>query len=323
MHVGIVTPAASGSLAGNRVTSVRWARMLSRLGHEVSLETTWRGEPWDALIALHARRSADSIQRFDDARPEAPLVVALGGTDVYVDLPAGDVDTRDSLERADHILALQKRAADELPASMRERVVVIAQSSEPLEHPPAAREDVFEVVVVGHLREVKAPLLTAEASRRLPPTSRIAVVHAGGVIDEALAEQVQIESDENPRYTWLGPLDHDETRQLIARARLLSHTSRAEGGANVVSEALVLGTPVIGTQIPGTVGMLGSEYPGYVPVDDVDALAELLDRVETDGALREALARGCAAKRDRYLPAAEEAAWAAFLATWPTPTTRP
>ncbi len=317
MHLGLVTPAASGSLAGNRVTSLRWARMLESLGHEVSVTTSWEGEAWDGLIALHARRSAAAVRAFDEAHPEAPLVVALGGTDLYIDLPAGDEATRDSLERADHILALQERAVDALPPALRERVVVIPQSCEPLDDPPPPLEDCFEVVVVGHLREVKAPLLTAEASRLLPPDARIRVTHIGGVLDEALSARVAAESDANPRYRWLGPLEPEDTRRTIARARLLSHTSRAEGGANVVSEALVLNTPVVATRIPGTVGMLGEDYPGYVPVDDAQALAALLDRVETDPAFLAALEAACAARRATYLPASERAAWAAFLATWP------
>ena len=239
---------------------------------------------------------------------------------VYAEVRDTDPDTLDSLERADHILALQDLARDELPAALRERVVVIPQSSEPIDTPPAPVEDAFEVAVVGHLRNVKAPLLTAQASRLLPDDSSVRVVHVGGVIDEDLAQRVQIESDENPRYTWLGRRDHDETREVIARARLLSHTSRAEGGANVISEALVLRTPVVGTQIPGTVGMLGEDYPGYVPVDDVEALADLLHRVETDETLRTDLEARCEAKRARYLPASERAAWSAFLATWQAPT---
>lgn len=320
MHVGIVTPASSGSLAGNRITSLRWARMLRSLGHEVSLETAWVGQPWDALLALHARRSADAIRAFDEARPEAPLVVALAGTDLYVDLPAGETDTLDSLRRADHVLALQARAVDMLPEDVRAKVVVIPQSSEPLEAPPERREDVFEVAVVGHLRAVKAPFLTAEASRLLPATSRVRVVHVGGVIDEELQERAQREMETNPRYTWVGALDHDATRETIARARLLAHTSHSEGGANVVSEALVLETPVVATRIAGTVGMLGEDYPGYIDVDDAEGLGALLQRAETEPGFLAALGEACAARRGAFLPEAERAAWADFLAGWGTPS---
>jgi hypothetical protein len=34
-----------------------------------------------------------------------------------------------------------------------------------------------------------------------------------------------------------------------------------EGGANVISEAIVDGIPVIASRIDGSVGLLGAEYP--------------------------------------------------------------
>src|SRR3954467_14533897 len=60
----IVTPAGAGLRNGNRHTAVRWAQMLRASGHRVRVEVSWRGEQCDALVALHARRSYDSIARF-------------------------------------------------------------------------------------------------------------------------------------------------------------------------------------------------------------------------------------------------------------------
>ena len=57
----------------------------------------------------------------------------------------------------------------------------------------------------------------------------------------------------------------------VARCRLLALTSRLEGGANVVSEAIASGVPVLSSYIAGSVGILGADYPGYFPVGDTDA----------------------------------------------------
>jgi hypothetical protein len=38
------------------------------------------------LIALHARRSAESINVSHELHPELPLIVALTGTDLYRDI---------------------------------------------------------------------------------------------------------------------------------------------------------------------------------------------------------------------------------------------
>ena len=62
-------------------------------------------------------------------------------------------------------------------------------------------------------------------------------------------------------------------------------SSRLEGGANVVSEAIVLGVPVLASNIPGNVGMLGADYPGYYTCGDAKALARLMGRAESEPAL--------------------------------------
>jgi glycosyltransferase involved in cell wall biosynthesis len=80
-----------------------------------------------------------------------------------------------------------------------------------------------------------------------------------------------------------------------------------EGGANVVSEALVSGVPVVASDIPGNVGMLGENYPGYYPVGDEEALSRLLYRAETDGAFYENLEAGCEARKHLVLPEREKA----------------
>ena len=59
-------------------------------------------------------------------------------------------------------------------------------------------------------------------------------------------------------------------------------SSIMEGGANVISETVIAGVPVIASKIDGNVGLLGEDYPGYYPVKDTDALRALLQRAETD-----------------------------------------
>src|SRR5262249_60006079 len=86
-------------------------------------------------------------------------------------------------------------------------------------------------------------------------------------------------------------------------------SSLSEGGANVISEAVTAGVPVLATRIDGSVGLLGRDYPGYFPVGDTEALARLLNRIETDAAFRERLQHAIARRAYLFRPALEKAAW--------------
>src|SRR4029077_8276902 len=109
----IVTPAGAGLRNGNRHTALRWATLLRASGHKLRVAAPWEGEPCDALVALHARRSHDSIARYRQQKPTGPLVVTLTGTDLYRDLPYSP-EARESLALADRLIVLQEAALNEL-----------------------------------------------------------------------------------------------------------------------------------------------------------------------------------------------------------------
>ena len=312
MRAVVVTPAEPGSLTGNRVTAERWAQRIAELGHDVSIVTAWNGESADLLVALHARRSHASVVRFNERFPGVPVVVGLTGTDVYQELH-DDQRALDSIHRARLLVALQRLTVNRLPPDLRDRVRVIHQSAEPpAERPPAAPE-AFEVCVLAHLRAVKDPLLAARAVRRLPADSRVRVLHAGQSLDEDLGDQARREDSSNPRYRWLGPLTHAQAGRLLAASRLLVLCSASEGGANVVSEAIACGVPVLSTRIDGSVGLLGDDYPGFFGVGDESTLAELLRRAETDAAFLGELRGRCNALAPLFTPDAERDAWRSLL----------
>ena len=86
-------------------------------------------------------------------------------------------------------------------------------------------------------------------------------------------------------------------------------SSRMEGGANVISEAVVDGTPVIASRVAGSVGLLGEDYPGYFPVGDTEALRGLLLRAERDAGFYRDLKKHCASVADLFRPAEERRRW--------------
>jgi putative glycosyltransferase (TIGR04348 family) len=311
--IHIVTPAQRSLRGGNRVTAERWARLLRGLGHRVRVAASYAGGPADLLVALHARKSAGAIRRFSARQPGRPIVLALTGTDVYGDLAASSIARR-SLDLATRIVVLQPLALRELPARHRSRALVIHQSVPRPARPAEPEPDGFQVCVLGHLRRVKDPFRAAKAARLLPPSTRIRVVHAGRALSASMAERAKDEMRLNPRYRWLGDVTHAHAMHLLAKSRLLVLSSRAEGGANVISEALAHGIPVLASRIPGTVGLLGSDYPGYFDVGDTRGLTELLDRAETDPSFLDSLTTRCRSRAFLVDPVRERTAWRHLLA---------
>ncbi|HEV2492789.1 MAG TPA: selenoneine biosynthesis selenosugar synthase SenB [Terriglobia bacterium] len=315
MRIGIVTPAPPRSRYGNRVTAIRWARILKQLGHRVSIVQDYDGEPFDLLIALHARRSYRAVSRFHREHPERPLVVALTGTDLYRDLPRSR-SAQTSLEFATRIVTLQPKAAEELRPKLRRKVRVIYQSAPAQPEMRARRSDsrrTFDVCVIGHLRPVKDPFRAALAARQVPDSSRVRILHLGAAMTTAMADRARHEMKANPRYLWLGEQPSWRVRQILGRSALCVLSSKLEGGANVVSEAIVAGVPLLASRIAGSVGLLGERYAGYFTVSDTEALARLLNRAETDREFLMSLKSHCARLVPLFHPAREQASWCQLL----------
>lgn len=290
MNICLVTPAGKGSLSGNRRTALRWARILRAAGNSVEVTRNWAPSSHaQLLLALHARRSHDSIAGFAGRYPRRPLVVALTGTDLYRDLRSQGV-ARHSLALAHRLIVLQPRAMLALPARLRSKVHVVVQScATRLRHRPVKRT--FRVCVIGHLRDVKDPLLAAAALARIPADARVEVVHLGSALDPVLARRVRDAMARDSRYRWLGGVPHSRALAWLASSHVLVVSSRVEGGANVVSEALRIGVPVLASRIPGNEGLLGNAYPGYFPAGDARMLARLIGRAAEQPSYYAALKR--------------------------------
>jgi putative glycosyltransferase (TIGR04348 family) len=313
MKVVLVTPAPAGSLKGNRVTAVRWGRILRGLGHRVAIAGDYHGQRCDLLVALHARKSADAVRRYRAKRPTGPLVLTLTGTDLYEEIHTSS-EARDALEAASRFIVLQPLAIGALPEHLRDRARVIYQSLPTPRWQIQPRPGYFDVCVMGHLRPVKDPFRTAAAARLVAAKSRLRVWHLGSALSGDMEEQARAEMAANPRYRWLGQRPRGRALRILARCRLLSLTSLLEGGANVLSEALAVGVPVVSSQIDGSVGLLGDDYPGYFPTGDTAALAALLWRAERDAGFLHDLAQRCAARRPLFEPAEEVRRWRELLA---------
>jgi putative glycosyltransferase (TIGR04348 family) len=300
--VCIVTPGTPGANNGNWRTAARWSELL-RDRCQVIVQTEWDGKPADVLVALHAKRSASSVARFRAAFPGRRLVTVLTGTDLYRDLP-GSAEAVASLDSADRIVVLQDDALRLLEPRWRAKAQVIFQSAPPLA-PHAKPADRLECIMVGHLRVEKDPRTLFAAMRLLPREAPIRMRHIGSPLDEALGAEARALAAEDPRYVFEGGMAHEATREAIARAHVLVHSSVVEGGANVIVEAITAGTPVIASRISGNVGMLGADYPGLFEPRDAAALAACLVKAWKEPAWRGVLWSACARREPLFRPEAE------------------
>ena len=135
----------------------------------------------------------------------------------------------------------------------------------------------------------------------------------GKAHDERWAKAATAEMERNPRFHWRGEASRGQVRRQLGSGHAMVISSFMEGGANVVSEAVVAGLPVIASRIDGNIGLLGADYAGYFPAEDTDALAAMLRRAETDPVFLKRLAAQCRKRRPLFRPARERATWRRLL----------
>jgi putative glycosyltransferase (TIGR04348 family) len=314
MKVVLITPEGPTSRTGNKVAANRWARILRGLGHRVRVDAGYDGEPADLMVAVHAWRSAQPIERFKTAYPDRPLVLQLSGTDIYGTIKTDPVPTLRAMELADRLVALNDLAWKSVPRRLHKKLMVMHQSAEPLTEPRQPSPHAVVVSVIGHLRDVKDPLRAALAARLLPIDSRVRIEQVGRAYTPEWARRARAEMADNPRYRWRDDVPAAGVRRLLARSHAMAITSLSEGGANVVSEAIVAGVPILASRVDGNVGLLGRDYGGYFPVGDTRALAGLMRRLEEDPSFLPALAKALRARAPLFRPAREVSAWRGLLA---------
>jgi putative glycosyltransferase (TIGR04348 family) len=286
------------------MTALRWQRFLEELGYSVGVTESWSGGDAGLLIALHAYRSHQSIVEFKKKYPNRHIVLILTGTDLYRDMK-NHGEVIQSMEMADQLITLQSSALDLIPASLRYKAQVIYQSVEIDINNSLTKED-FLVSIIGHLREEKDPFCIARSLPLLPADSKITVRHLGQAMNSEMKDLAKHFNATIDRYQWIGEVSHADALRMLSESRLMVISSRMEGGAHVVSEAIALGIPVIASDIPGNRGLLGEDYPAYYPVANESALANLLYRSETMPTFYASLQKYIDLRKELIKPAREK-----------------
>ena len=283
---------------------MRWQNFLEELGYAVVITESWSGADSAMLIALHAYRSHSSMMEFHKNHPDKPIVLVLTGTDLYRDM-AVHAEVVHSMEIADKLIVLQSAALESIPLHLRYKAQVIYQSVSVDMAQSIASSD-FQITVIGHLREEKDPFCIARSLPFIPADSKISVLHLGMAMNAQTERAAMGYNESLERYQWIGEVSHADALKMLSKSRLMVISSRMEGGAHVVSEAIALGIPVIASDIPGNTGLLGDDYLGYYPVGNEAALASLLYRCESIPDFYSALKKQIDLRRDLISPQREK-----------------
>lgn len=276
---------------------------MGKLGYGVVVTESWSGGDAAILVALHAYRSHSSIMEFHQQHPDRPIALVLTGTDLYRDM-ATHHEVLHSMEVADQLIVLQSSALDSIPTHLRHKAQVIYQSVLVDGSQVISGLD-FQVTVIGHLREEKDPFCIARSLPLMPSDSKIHARHLGKAMNAQMELAARDYSENLEHYQWIGEVSHADALMALSQSHLMVISSRMEGGAHVVSEAIALGIPVIASDIPGNRGLLGDDYPGYYPLSDETELARLLYQSETMPDFYASLKKHISTRKDLISPERE------------------
>lgn len=148
------------------------------------------------------------------------------------------------------------------------------------------------VVSVGRYAPEKNQVLLLEAAAKLTashPRLRVLLVGDGWEHDEESVATRLAELGLEGVATMTG--QRTDAVDIIAAADVFALSSDSEGLPLVLLEAMTVGTPIVSTAAGGVVDVIEDGETGLlVPIRDAERLAEALDRMLTDAALRERLA---------------------------------
>jgi glycogen synthase len=274
----------------------------------------------DRVDLVHAHQGEDiaalPLARLAARRHRCPLVVtvhtSVGHTFRGRSLRArllrgfGGLVERSALRRADAVVVLTDRTAAAVRGDgvRADRVLVNPSGFDPTLFGTAAR-DVFPGVprprigYVGRMAPQKRADRLVEAFGRMRETASLVLVGDGP--DRALVHRLVASSPARDRITEVGFVEHAVVPSVLASLDVLVLPSEYEEMGSVLTEAMAAGLPVVASDVGGIPEVVRDGETGLlVPRGDVDALAEALDRLVADPALRGRLAAGARERARSY-----------------------
>jgi glycosyltransferase involved in cell wall biosynthesis len=153
--------------------------------------------------------------------------------------------------------------------------------------------DSFEVLFAGQISLRKGiPYLLGAFARARHPRKRLTLV---GAVQEDVRQLLRRLPTEH--VTFVGTLAQPELAARMAKSHVLALASVEEGLALVQGQAMACGCPVVATAATGAEDLFTDGVEGFIVADrDVAALADRLQRLADDPALRERMSAAALAR---------------------------
>jgi glycosyltransferase involved in cell wall biosynthesis len=128
---------------------------------------------------------------------------------------------------------------------------------------------------------------------RLPEGMALTIVGGGPDYDALVERARRLGVADRVRIT--GSVTHDEVQRYLRAADVFVLNTRYEGLSHVMLEAMAAGAPVVASAVGGNPEVIEDGVNGLlVPLDDAGAIVGAIERLLSDGALRERLTRRAA-----------------------------
>ena len=158
--------------------------------------------------------------------------------------------------------------------------------------PGGTRSPHPRIVTVGRLvvhKHVERLIAAAAVARRSVPDLELVIVGQG--YERPNIERVVNDLDARDWVRLRGHVPDEELVEVLQSAWVIASASSDEGWGLSLTEAAACGTPAVATRIPGHVDSVRDGETGLLVGSD-DELAQALEAVLTDGALRARLGEG-------------------------------
>jgi glycosyltransferase involved in cell wall biosynthesis len=154
--------------------------------------------------------------------------------------------------------------------------------------PKVDRSDAIEIICVGRLVPAKGHLILLRAfSHLLRCGYNLRLRLIGDGIGRSEMESFVTREGLHPSVIFEGSLNHEETRQKLARADIFVLASFAEGLPIALVEAMAMEIPCVSTFVAGIPELIRDGLDGLlVPPSSEQALSAALERLISDGELR-------------------------------------